>query len=221
MDILITEVTEMHHGNYCVAGWDVARRRMIRPLPNGGNWTATMLAQHGVAPGVTIRVVARGVPTGGFPHRTEDTPIDASATAVANGVFTDWLGAAAPAVAESLDRGFDGHLSWNSEMWNETRKGVYVPADTHCSSLVAIRVDRANLSFLEDFNKLRANVNDGSRRYQLTVSSRVLKEARREGGLEAVRSALPSRADLCVRVGLARPFGTPPDKCYLMVNGVL
>jgi hypothetical protein len=39
MDIFITDVTEMHAGNYCVAGWDAAGGQMIGPLPGGFNWT--------------------------------------------------------------------------------------------------------------------------------------------------------------------------------------
>src|SRR5262245_9073350 len=44
MDILITDVTEMHAGNYCVAGWNASDGRMIRPLPGGSNWTGHLLA---------------------------------------------------------------------------------------------------------------------------------------------------------------------------------
>jgi hypothetical protein len=100
-----------------------------------------------------------------------------------------------------------------------TRQGVYLPAGIECRSLVAIRVDR--VSFLEEFDKFKAIVRDDTARYKLAVSSRSLKEAWRKGGLLAVRGALPNRNQYCVRVGLARPFGNPPDKCYLMVNGVL
>ena len=57
MDILTTDVTEMHVGNYSVAGRDATDRRMIRPLPGGSNWTGHLLAVHGVQPGATIRVV--------------------------------------------------------------------------------------------------------------------------------------------------------------------
>jgi len=35
MQILITDVTEMHQGNYCVAGWNLNAGTMVRPLPNG------------------------------------------------------------------------------------------------------------------------------------------------------------------------------------------
>ena len=51
MDILITDVTEMHASNYCVAGWDADGGRMIRPLPGGSNWTGHLLAAHGIQPG--------------------------------------------------------------------------------------------------------------------------------------------------------------------------
>ena len=212
MDVLITDVTEMHNANYCMGGWDAARNRMVRPLPNGRNWTAALLAQHRIVPGATIRVVPEGVPTGAFPHRTEDMPIDASVTAVLDGAFCNWLGAEAPTVSSNLDLGFEGHLRWNSE-WGQTRQGVYVPAGTECRSLIAIRVGHTRISFLEDFDKLKAVVDDDTGRYKLIVSSRLLKEAWRQGGLLAVRGALPDRNAYCVRVGLARPFPNQPDKC--------
>jgi hypothetical protein len=136
MDVLITDVTEMHSGNYCVAGWDVGGGRMIRPLPNGGNWTAALLAQHGIAPGITIRIVPNGAPAGAFPHRTEDTPIDASATTVVGGAFSNWLGVGAPPLEANLDASFGGHLHCNSE-WNRRAKA--------CTSLRVSSVDLLSL----------------------------------------------------------------------------
>jgi hypothetical protein len=210
MDVLITDVTEMQKGNYCAAGWNAAGRRMVRPLPNGRNWTAPLLEQLEIAPGVTVRVIPSGIANGAFPHRTEDTPIDVSRTTVVGRAFSSWLGASAPPVAARLDEGFDGHLLWNRE-WNQARQSVYVPAGTQCRSLIAIRVGRTNISFSEEFEKLRTIVHDGTARYSLAVSSHVLKEAWRQGGLLAVRNALPRRAAYCVRVGLARPFGDRLD----------
>lgn len=32
MDILVTDVTEMNGGHYCVAGWCAATKRMVRPM---------------------------------------------------------------------------------------------------------------------------------------------------------------------------------------------
>jgi hypothetical protein len=219
MDILITDVTEMGGGNYCLAGWDTAAKRMVRPLPDGSNWTAALLGQHGIIPGKLIRLDPRGRSNGIFPHRTEDTPIDPASIKASNGVFSDWLGASAPEVAASLSTGFGGHLQWNKE-WNGVRQGVYTLPGVQCSSLVAVQVPKANLSFSEAFGKLKVTLDDGSDSYQFTVSSKVLKEAWRTGSLAAVNDALPMTEEFHIRVGLARPYDNPP-KCYAMLNGVL
>jgi hypothetical protein len=219
MDILITDVTEMGGENYCVAGCDTATQRMVRPLPNGRNWPGSLLARHGITVGATIRVVPQGVSTGVFPHRTEDTPITlASIQPIARG-FSNWLGKGAPPESESLAVGFNENLQWNN-VWKGVRQGAYVLPGTECDSLTAVRVDAADLTFIEDFGKLKGIVSDGSDTYKLAVSSRVLKEAWRKGGLDAVNRALPARPSFHVRVGLARQFGNPP-KCYAMLNGVL
>jgi hypothetical protein len=219
MDILITDVTEMGGDTYCVAGWDAASNRMIRPLPNGGNWPAALLGQHGIVAGTTIHVTQRGAANGTFPHRTEDMAVDPASIQIANGIFSDWLGPSAPYVAADLNTGFGGNLDWNS-VWNSVRQGVHTQPQVRCSSLVAARIPRANLSFSEVFNRLKATLEDGVASYQLTVSSKILKEAWRAGGLEAVNNALPDRNEFHIRVGLARPFGNP-SKCYAMLNGVL
>ncbi len=219
MDLLITDVTEMDGGHYCIAGWDAAAKRMVRPLPNGKNWAAAMVVQYGIVPGTLISVTRRGASNGIFPHQSEDTPIDATSIKAEKGVFSDWLGDSAPQVAADLNAGFGGHLQWNS-VWQGVRQGVHILPRVKCGSLVAIRVPKSNLSFAEPFGKLKATVNDGADSYQLTVSSKVLKEARRTGGLAAVRNALPKRETFHVRIGLARPFQNPP-KCYAMLNGVL
>lgn len=219
MDILIIDLTEMHSGNYCVAGWDAAGQRMVRPLPNGNNWTARLLAQHQIAAGVTIRVVPRGVATGAFPHRTEDAPIDGASIQTKNDTFSAWVGRLAPPVSEELNAAFGGNLQWNS-VWNGVRQGVHVSPGVQCQSLAAVHVARADLSFSEPFDKLKATFFDGSNSYQVAVSGRTLKEAWRDGGLAAVNRTLPTSATFHVRVGLARQFGNPPQ-CYAMLNGVL
>ena len=92
MDILITDVTEMHASNYCVAGWDAGGGRMIRPLPGGSNWTGHLLAVHSIQPGATIRVVTTGgQPNSAYPHRTEDTPVDAAKTGLVNTGPSPWF----------------------------------------------------------------------------------------------------------------------------------
>ena len=97
---------------------------------------------------------------------------------------------------------------------------MHTQPGAQCGSLVAVRIPKASLWFAESFGKLKATLDDGSDKYQFTVSSKVLKEAWRAGGLAAVNDALPARDEFHIRVGLARPFDDPP-KCYAMLNGVL
>jgi len=76
MEVLITDVTVMHGGNYCVAGWSANVARMIRPLPSGHHWSVALVAKHNIVPGSLLRVQPSGKPNCAFPHKTEDTPID-------------------------------------------------------------------------------------------------------------------------------------------------
>jgi hypothetical protein len=220
MRLIITDLTEMHGGNFCVAGWDAQTQRMVRPLPEGSNWTAGLLQQHGVAPGVTVDVN----PTGQrllsvFPHRTEDTLIDRMTIQHVTAGPSSWFGAAAPPSRGTLTATFGGNLLHNS-VWNNVRQGIYVPVGTQSESLDAVELPRDRVQFVAEFDKLKAVLNDGQARYKVSVSSLVLKTAWRQGGIQAVHQALPQSARFHVRLGLARAFDQPPQKCYLMVNGV-
>jgi hypothetical protein len=219
VDIVITDVTEMGNGNYCVAGWDIGAKRMVRPLPDGGYWTASLVTRHGIAAGRQISAEPRGKADGNYPHLTENIRIDLASIKQSVDVFLDWLGESAPQVTAGLSTGFGGRLQWNKE-WNGVKEGVYVLPGAQCSSLIAVRVPRTSLVFSEAFGKVKATLNDGSDSYRLTVSSKVLKEAWRAGGLAALNDMLPTTKEFHVRIGLARPFDNPP-KCYAMLNGVL
>jgi hypothetical protein len=219
MDILITDVTEMSAGTYCVAGWDIGTHRMVRPLPAGSNWPTALVQQHSIVPGRLIRVHPVVTPIGERPHGTEDTWVDASSIVSFDGIFSDWLGGSAPEIAGNLSTGFGGQLLCNSE-WNGVKQGVHTQPGADCKSLVAVRILRPDISFSYDLDKLRAVVDDGSDQYRLPVSCTALKEAFRAGGFAGVNNALPRREELIVRVGLARAFGNPP-RCYAMLNGLL
>lgn len=219
MQLIITDVTEMQQGNYCVGGWDPAGARMIRPLPNNSNWTAALLNANNVVGGAIIDVAPVPLPvTGAYPHRTEDTPIDPAQTQHV-GSYSAWFAPGAPIVAQDMQAAFAGQVRWNG-VWNGCYQGVHVLVGAQIGSLAGLQLDRSDVSFVEEFNKLRAVVSDGTETYKVAVSSRVLKEAWRAGGLAGVASSLPTKGRLHVRVGLARAFGNPPDKCYVMLNGV-
>jgi hypothetical protein len=219
MKILVTDVTEMGGTTYCVAGWDATNKRMIRPLPGGGNWPEALITKYKIQPGTVLNVAAQGIATGDLPHLTEDTPVHQ--TSITSSQSTpNWIGPGAPNVFSSLNEGFGDNLKWNST-FRGVRQGVYVPTGTQCGSLGAVNVSKANLSFSQPFDKLLAILDDGSAKYQLSVSSHIFKEAWRQGGVEGATAALPKKPTLHVRVGLARDFEEQPNKCYLMINGIL
>jgi hypothetical protein len=219
MDILITDVTEMSGTTYCVAGWDVAKKRMVRPLPDGGHWPEALITKYKIQPGVLLGVRPHGQPTGALPHLTEDTPVDSTSIKAVQST-PDWVGPDAPKVSANLEEAFGGNLHWNST-FRDVHQGVYVETGTKCDSLAAVNIKASELSFVEPFDKLKAVLNDGTESYQLPVSSHIFKEAWRNGGLSEATLLLPKRQILHVRVGLARDFEGQPNKCYLMINGIL
>jgi hypothetical protein len=219
MDILITDVTEMSGNNYCVAGWNAATQRMVRPLPGGGHWPTALITKYAIQPGTVLSVTPKGAPTGKLPHLTEDTPVDADVIA-ARQSNPNWGGSDAPEISPSVSEAFSNNLQWN-KIFRGVRQGVYVPTGANCNSLGAVKIGKADISFSQPFGKLVAILDDGSASYQLSVSSHIYKEAWRQGGVEKATSLLPSRATFHVRVGLARDFEGQPNRCYLMINGIL
>lgn len=219
VDIRITDLTEMSPGNYCVAGWDSSAQRMVRPLPNGANWTADMLQQFGVVPGALLRLNAIGNANGEYPHLTEDTPIDLDGTTNIAADPMQWFGAEAPRVAATIAEAFEGQLQANSQ-FRGTNQGNYVARGTKTRSLWAVNVPRRNISFMTPFGSVKAVVVDASGSYQFAVSSKAIKEAWRNGGTAEIERLLPKAGQLHVRLGLARAYDDAPDRCYVMVNGI-
>lgn len=210
----------MGAGLFCVAGWCAAANRMVRPLPNGGNWPKGLLTNKGISPGVTLGVTALNQPiTSAYPHRTEDTPIDPMSAQVVHPGPQDWFGVGAPPLATTLQEAFEGNVHHNSE-WNGRRQSVYVPANAVSRSLWGVGISRDDLDLVEDWGKLKAHINDGQHNYMVSVSSKGLKEAFRLGGIVAANASLPLDGKLHVRMGLARPWHAHPEKCYAMINGV-
>jgi hypothetical protein len=219
MEILITDVTEMSGNNYCVAGWDAANKRMVRPLPSGGHWPQTLIAKYEIQPGTLLKAKPMGTPTGALPHLTEDTPIDPTSISTTQ-TSPNWTGATAPETSPTVGDAFNNSLQWN-KIFRGVHQGVFVPKGTKCNSLAAIKVGKADISFSEPFGKLLAILDDGRAKYQLSVSSHIYKKGWRDGGIIRATSLLPNRATSHVRVGLARDFEGQPNRCYLMVNGIL
>src|ERR671921_477110 len=99
---------------------------MVRPLPNGANWTAGILQEHRIGPGASIGLA----PTGQhhpstFPHRTEDTPVNAAGIQLVHPGLIAWMAASAPPTLATVDQAFGGHLVHSRE-WNGAKQGVHI-----------------------------------------------------------------------------------------------
>jgi hypothetical protein len=219
--LLITEVTEIHRGVYCVAAWDVGARRVVRPLPDGINWTRAQIDEYCVVPGARIAVLPNRIrPRSQYPHHTEDLPVDPSPIERLGDAPTDWFAADAPPAAATLSAAFGGQLR-HTHAWHGHLRGVFVPTGACVASLHGVRLASRDLSFVENDDRLRALLRDAETRYELPVVSRALREMWRAEGVAAVRRMLPLDTALHVRIGLARGRGEHADKCYAMLNGVL
>jgi hypothetical protein len=169
VELTITEVTEMSPGIFCVAGWCAVEKRMVRPLPNGSNWSENLLAHCGVVPGATIAVVPIGAASNGaYPHRTEDQPIDASKIKQINPGPGIWFGPSAPPAGRLLATAFEGNVEYNST-YRGCLQGVFVPLGTQTQSLGAVLCSRRNLSFVEEFDKLKIVLTDDFASYKLVT----------------------------------------------------
>ena len=218
MNIVITDLTEMSPGKCCVAGWDVEERRMIRLLPNGSNWREAWIDRYTVFPGYFGQPRPSGTATGSYPHLTKDAPIDPASLKPFVELTSDWIDQCPPETAPDLVSAFDGYLRWDSQ-WDGVKRGLHVWPGAQCRSLVGLWLPRGNLE-LYGSDRLRGQFYDGVHIYDMAVSARVLKRAWRAGGVEAATEALPDKAEVHVRVGLARADARFP-KCYAMLNGVL
>lgn len=226
MDILITDATVMGEGGrLCIAGWDFENLRMVRPLPDGHHWLPEVVDSLGLAPGVTIRVLPVGGSSRDFPHRTEDLPIVSGSVRVVGNGFHEWTGSAGPGVASTIGAGFAGNVCHNGE-YRGVLQGVHVMPGTRCPSLAAINIPQTQIRLFEDsYGALKAEVNDNASNYCVKVTSKRIRDAWNGGGLSAAIATLPARSLLHVRLGLAHPFARPnaddPQKCYMMLNGIL
>lgn len=221
MRLLITDLTVMHGGNFCVAGWDLDAHRMVRPLPEGHHWTADLVDQYGIEPGVLVGIALTGRPHSGvYPHLTEDAEVDPASIQVIDRRPYNWFGPDAPTVDASIDAIFSGAIQFN-RVWNRYRKGCFVRKEQNVRSLGAVIVHRDWLEPYEDEyegrNSLRVKLYDGTERYDIPVVDSTLRAC--DTAVD-VNRYLPRSGRLHVRVGLARAWEKKPDQCTLMLNGI-
>ncbi len=226
IEILLTDVTEMHGEAYCLAGWDVSHRRMVRPVLAEGRWSAGLVRDRGIAQGRRLRFTpAARSAHASLPHAREDTSVLPDDIATLPGPRPAWQGEGAPEVADNVMRAFDG-LVLHAFVKQGTRRCAHVPEGSPTRSLAALRlpwsaVDVFEVTHRNGDKRLRAILDDGDARYDLPVVSRALRTAYRDGGIAAVREILPVRGAMHVRLGLSRGCSEHPGKCFVMLNGIL
>lgn len=225
MKLFITEITDMSANNRCIAGWDIDQSKMVRPLLNGTNWSIERIEEHKIEVGrIYYFENLNRKHKGSFPHTTEDTNVSQNnIKEVLDGNF-GWFGENAPYAAHTIQEAFDNNVENNSH-YQGSLQGLYIPANTKCSSLSAINIDRQNIDFFSNSYKgqpakLKAKIYDGDKNYTLSVSSSMLKEVFDSDGIKGVNKITIPDGQVHVRLGLARPFNDAADKCNLMINGV-
>jgi hypothetical protein len=186
------------------------------------NWTSFRLATFKISPGSLIDFQPTGArATGLYPHRTEDTSIDAGSIRYFGAATVGWYNTLP--VAATLNAAFAGRVRTTGE-WNQARKGAYVPEGTQIASLSAMRLPFDHLEFYEDDyrgNKsLRAYLEDAEERYSLPVVARTQREAYRAHRARGINQTLPVRGFVHIRIGLARAWSGQPGRCTVMINGI-
>jgi hypothetical protein len=219
--VIITDLTEMSTGRYCVAGWDWAHQRMVRLLPRFGDaWTNRYVEQTGLWHRRLVQFQPVVMPLGGeFPHATEDTRIDETTMQIFPRP-NHWRTTILQSESQNIDAIFGNHL--NQGVVGQIRKSPFVPPGTPCSSLGAVRANAADFEFyVNDFDpdrpKLRCRFTKQGQRFDLPVSSYRLRMRWREIGVHEMNLRQGEFGQVHVRVGIARPFN---NGCYLMLNGL-
>lgn len=221
--VLISEVTRMTKGYYCVAGWDVHSNRMVRLLQaNGENW----LYDPVFIVGNLVSYKLSGKRNTAFPHATEDSILTAPPTLIEyfdeSEMYSLLLGTTFESVAKIFGRA----------LFDEK----YIIDGTNCRSLGGLRIERSRIHFVEDsYRKLRLRLHDNDDvNYCLPVTDAGLlrmfsEDTEPHFGVAEANEWLdvnPPEAQIILRVGLARGWsgkeGTwSPRRCYAQLNGII
>ena len=227
--VLISEVTRMSKGVYCVAGLNIASQAMVRPLlADGSNWS--LGADRSVfAAGNLVDIRPTGVRSTALPHANEDTRLQGPPVVLERFAEDEThallLGAARPSVVEAIG--------------SQLIDNKYVVEGTLCHSLGGVTARRKQVRFREDsYAHLRLSLSDSDGTlYDLKVTSDQLQhmfspadhEAEPHFGVDEANEWLDANGTddtLILRVGLTRPWDGKenqwnPKRCYLQLNGVI
>lgn len=228
--VLITEVTRMKGGCFCVAGWDLRQARMVRPMPpRGKNWH---LYERRVpfTPGQVVNC-RLGKPRAAekiLPHCNEDFFVAERPWVMQQLTEPQLHAALLKTVTSDLTAVFGAELI-------EQR---YLIEVTGQRSLGAIAVRRKKIFFFHDQGRLRLHFIDHKEHgHDLAVTGDKLLHYFSPGGEEWDLHLDDKQANewlelndpeatLILRIGLARGWKGPeddwnPKRCYAQLNGII
>ena len=217
LDIIVSEVTNMHHGYVCVGGWCESEGQMIRPLSGPReHWNEMMAGPDLFQVGNIVRIVPAGFSSArGLPHAREDCVVNGHPVRVGEIEAPHLADALLPGESPSVDTLFNGQM----------QEARLVMAGSDCKSLGAIQTHSQRLGFDErakpvGTDQLRCWFYDRTNtHYNLPVVSRELNALHKEGGLDALADLKAGARTAHVRIGLAHPFDD--GRAFAMVNHVL
>jgi len=153
--VLLTEVTRMGGGYYCIAGWDIYAQQMVRPLQSSGsNWRSEAL--HSVlAVGHLINCQPSGKRNAILPHAAEDLPLSNQPVLLEKLDESSCYNILKEKAFTSIRELFGCHLI----------EDKYFTEGTTCRSLGGIRVIRRRTFFSQDnYGKLRLQLRDSDQK---------------------------------------------------------
>ncbi len=219
--VLITDLTD--YGDLrCVAGWDLDRQLMIRPEPHpGGFWDQSLCGPNKpYNPGNIVQFqAALPNPPTEYPHLNEDRVV-----------------AGKPLLEKTLSRAdfasnlrkvrlVDRAVAFTAPVEISNSK-AYIKVGTNHPSLQGLEIRGDQISFFEDSfmngpKKPRCLLEVPNRpSISLSLTATDVHQLYKKQGINGLKDLYVGNYDLHVRLGLARGFGTYPDRCYMQINGI-
>lgn len=228
--MITTDVTSFGDELYCVAGWDVERRTMVRPEPPGtvaSSGAARFWNSDYVGPGKVFQVGSpvtfegNQAPAGfPYPHATEDVILrpESQIKSDRKVSLAETAALAAGSVSASVTQVYDGGA-------RTTSSGLLYVASGHIGrSLGAMEIKGGVVFHEKRFpqkpTKLRVRLALGHQTYDLPVTSTAVSALWRAEGLDALQKKADRSNRIHIRLGLARPFAARPAECFAQVNGL-
>ena len=227
--MIVTDVT-LFNDIYCVAGWDVGLKRMIRPEPPNTKansvaerfWPLACVGAGKIfSVGNLVKFVGDPAPQGfAYPHATEDVVVrpKTNIQVVDQLSLRDTANAVVQGISKSIADVYDNQL---------IRYGTgtaYVPNGSQSRSLGALEIapDQIVLHVggTDAKPKLRAMLDVGNVSYDLSVPAVDARDGWLAKGITAFGKDVAGSNKIHLRLGLSRPWPMRPNECFAQVNGL-